>query len=267
MIIDSHLHLPSVGDEKDYKKSKRKLLNKMGEAGVDYAIVIPDNIEGSDIGDLDTLLKLTKNEDRLFTLGVMDVKKQGSEWLQRLERELKKGQIRGIKIFPGHEPIYPTDKRYKPLYKLCQKYDCPLVIHTGPNVDDPEAAEYNDPKYIVKIAQEFPGLKIIIAHYFWPRPEYCYNITKGFDNIYFDTSALADKEVIAKTGEKTIKRVLEKTIADSPRSVLFGTDFSMCSFEDHKDLINSLNISDKERKRVFWKNAVDLFSLGGEISL
>lgn len=262
MTIDSHLHLPPVNDDKDFKKAKKKLLSKMDEAGIDYAIVIPDSIQGSDIGDLDTVLDLVEGEERLFALGAMDVKNQGSDWLDKLDKLLEKGKIKGIKIFPGHEPIYPTDERFKPLYELLSKYNYPLVVHTGPNPDEPEAAKYNDPKYIVEVAQDFPNLRIVIAHYFWPRVQYCYETTREYENIYYDTSALADKEVLEKTGEKEVKDVLKKTIDADAQSVLFGTDFSMCDFEAHLNLVDSLVISESARERILWKNASNLFNLG-----
>ena len=36
-----------------------------------------------------------------------------------------------MKIYPGYEPFYPNDKKFDPLYDLCEKYDLPLMIHTG----------------------------------------------------------------------------------------------------------------------------------------
>jgi predicted TIM-barrel fold metal-dependent hydrolase len=135
------------------------------------------------------------------------------------------------------------------------------VIHTGWNSKNPRAAKYNDPKYIVNIARKFPKLKIVISHYFWPELDYCYKLTKNFKNIYYDTSALADNEVVEATGIEKIKEILVKTIKKKPDSVLFGTDYSMCSMEKHIALINSLKISRKEKEKVFYKNAAKLFKL------
>jgi len=256
MIIDAHLHLPVI--KTTFEESKKKLLSDMDKNNIDYAILIPDNIPNSKVGDLDTCLKLVDNEKRLFLLGTIDILKED---VNKLDSLFKEGKIKGVKIFPGHDPIYPIDKRLIPVYKLCIKYDYPIVIHTGWNSNNPEVAKYNDPKYIVKIAKEFSKLKIVIAHYFWPEIDYCYKITKNFKNIYFDTSALADEEVIKETGLDKIKNILEKTVRNNPESVLFGTDYAMCEFKDHIDLINSLKISKKEKEKVFWKNAKKLFKI------
>lgn len=261
MIIDSHLHLLPVKDFSNFNENKKKLFLEMDKNRIDYAIVIPDNVPGSKIGDLDTLLELMKDEKRIFLVGTInldfDIKKQ----IEKLEKLFIKEKIKGVKIFPGHDPIYPNDKRLFPLYRICIKYNLPLVIHTGINSNDSACSKYNDPEYIVAIAKKFPSLKIIIAHYFWPKVEYCYKITRGYNNIYFDTSALADEEVLLKTGKENIKKVLEQSIKYNYKSVLFGSDYSMCSIKEHIKLINSLKITKKERERVLYKNANEIFRL------
>ncbi len=256
MIIDSHLHLNSF--EKDFSKAERNLLEEMKENGIDYAIVIPDNEPNTNCADLETVLNLV--DSKLFIVGTLMVD-EVKDSFNRVDRLFKEEKIKGFKIFPGHDPVYPTDKRWFPIYNLCLKYDLPLIIHTGMTGSRKrESAKYNDPKYIVEIARKYPHLKIIIAHYFWPEVDYCYKITRGFENIYFDTSALMVKEVVKETGLDNIKRVLKKTIKDNPESVLFGTDYITGSFKKHIDLINSLGILNKEK--VFWQNANKLFKLG-----
>ena len=262
MIIDSHAHLPAIHDGFDFKQSLDKLLMDMDRNKIDYAILIPDNIHNSTIGDLAKLIELTAGNSRLFLMGTLDVRTDGTEWINKLDSLMAAGKIHGIKIFPGHDPIYPTDIRLMPIYEMCQKHGMPVVIHTGWNSGNPEASKYNDPKYIVRISDMFPKLKIVIAHYFWPNVEYCYNITRGYDNIYFDTSGLADDEVADETGYELIKDILEKTIHDRPESVIFGTDYAMCDIKKHLDLVDSLGISDDEKQMVLWKNANRLFRLG-----
>jgi len=260
MIIDCHLHLPVIKKE-NFEDKKKRLISELDKNKVDYAIVIPDNEENSLIGDLNMVLRLTENEKRLFILGTIDIKKDTKKHLKQLEKLFKESKILGIKIFPGHDPIYPTDKRLIPVYKLCLKYNLPIMIHTGWNSNNQKVAKYNDPKYITEIAKNFPELKIIISHYFWPEIEYCYNLTKSFKNIYFDTSALADKEVIMETGKEKIKKILEKTVKDNKEKVLFGSDYSCCGIKEHIDLVNSLSISKEEKERIFSRNAIKLFKL------
>jgi hypothetical protein len=261
MIIDAHLHLPVVSEERTYQQAKQALLSDLEKNHIDYAILIPDNIPNSPIGDVDTCLKLVEGEPNLFLMGAIDIECQGEAWIRKLETLIIRRQIVGMKIFPGHDPIYPTDPRLFPVYALCQRYGVPMVIHTGCNPGNPDVAKYNDPKYIVQIARQYPSLKIVIAHYFWPEVEYCYWLTHTYPNIYFDTSGLADQEVIDATGLEKIRGVLVKTLKDGPEKVVFGTDYAMCNHQDHIDLINALPVSTEVRERIFWRNAVELFNL------
>lgn len=261
MIIDSHLHLPPREKDRSFEDSKRVLLKDLKKNSVDYAILIPDNVPGSGIGDLDIALELAKDNRQLFVMGTINIFKGREAVLRKLGSLFDSKRIVGIKIFPGHDPIYPTDTRLGPVYALCVKYDLPIVIHTGWNSNNPQVAKYNDPKHIVKIAGKFPQLKIVISHYFWPEVEYCHSVTKPFENIYFDTSALADSEVIRETGIEKIREVLVLTANERPDNVLFGTDYAMCSIEEHIELINSLDISRAQKEEIFCRNAIELFKL------
>jgi len=261
VIIDSHLHLPGLKKGGSFKDSKRMLLEDLKRHRVDYAVLIPDNVPASDVGDLDTVIELTQDEPRLFPMGTLNILKDRESILDKLDWLFESKRIVGIKLFPGHDPIYPTDRRLIPVYELCIKHDLPIMIHTGWNPNNPKAAEYNDPKYIVKIAKIFHNLKIVISHYFWPEVEYCREVTRAFQNIYFDTSGLADEEVIRQTGFQRIHRVLTETFRERPDSVLFGTDYAACDIGKHIELVKSLKISNADKERIFWENALRLFRL------
>jgi len=261
MIIDTHIHLPVISEKRTYAQAKELTLEDLKKDQVSYAILIPDNIPDSEIGDVPTCLKLVEGTPELFLMGTIDIENQGSAWIDELASMMIQNQIVGMKIFPGHDPIYPTDPRLDPVYALCQENNKPMVIHTGYNPGHPEVAKYNDPKHIIKIAERYPGLKIVIAHFFWPEVDYCYELTHGYSNIYHDTSGLADQEVIEATGFERIKAVLLKTLHENPEKILFGTDYAMCSRQDHIEMIHQLPITDEVREGIFWRNAVKVFAL------
>lgn len=261
MIIDSHLHLPSVREGKTLADSKEKLLQDLKKNNVNYAIVIPDNTPASEIGSLDQVSDIIKNDRNLFLMGTIDVQRDNEPQVRKLDLLFRKKRIVAVKIFPGHDPIYPTDERLVPVYELCVKYDLPIVIHTGANTRNPEPAKYNDPKHIVTVAKRFPTLKIVIAHYFWPRVEYCHRVTKPYANICFDTSGLADDEVIQETGLDKITKVLTSSAKTRPQSIVFGTDYAMCDITKHVKLIESLKISKETKDKIFSENAIRLFRL------
>lgn len=264
MRIDSHVHISIYeNNAKNLQESFALLLSEMKRNKLDYVIVIPDNVEKSpEIADLNKTLELIKGYDNIFLIGSPQIVQRGSSEIEHYKDLLNKGIIKGIKFYPGHDPYYPTDNRCSPYYELCQKLNVPVLFHTGENSNDSKVARWNDPKYIVKIAKQCPKLKVIITHFYWPKLDYCYEITKDCPNIYFETAGLADEEVIEKSGGiKKIKEILTKTINDRPGQVLFGTDWPMCRIEDHIKLIESLEISPAVKEKVFSKNAIKVYKL------
>ena len=262
MIIDSHLHLTKEDTEEDFDNAKKRLYANFTENKISSAFVIADNIIGTDCADTKTLIKIFEKDQNIFIVGspnILNPRENEPEYFNDL---LKNKSVIGLKLFPGHDPIYPTDPRYDFVYRLCLKYNVPVVIHTGINSGDARCAKYNDPKYIVEIANKFTDLKIVIAHYFWPEMQYCYEITKPYKNIYFDTSAMADEEVVELSGgNDKIANILEKTIIDKPENVLFGTDYPMCDTEKHIKLIDNLKISHELKAMVFSLNAKKIFNI------
>lgn len=254
MIIDSHTHLNKANEENDFLDGVKRLIVLADENKVDKIVVIANTVEGTNCASTKEILRSVNDTDRFYVIGSPNVTAERSD-INYFEDLLKLKKVIGLKLFPGHEKFYPTDKICEPVYKLAQKYSCPVVIHTGINTGDYDCAKYNDPKYIVDIANKYPSLKIIIAHYFWPKMDYCFDITKNIPNIYYDTSAMADAEVIALSGgvDKVIE-VLEKTVKVKPYSVIFGSDFEMCSQREHIDLVNKLHISDKVKTDIYYNN-------------
>lgn len=264
MTIDSHIHISLYKDNaKSLQESFDLFLQEMEKNGISSAIIIPDNIEGSDnIADLDKAIELIGERKNLFLLGSPQIVQRRLTELEKYKKLLEEGKIKGIKFFPGHDPYYPTDERCLPYYELCEKLDVPVLFHTGENSGDSDCARWNDPKYIVEVAKKYPQLKVIITHYYWPKMDYCYEITKDIPNIYFETAAMADAEVIEKSGGiEKVREVLQKTIADRPDKVIFGTDWPMCKIEEHIELVKSLGLNKDLEEGIFWGNAKRAYNL------
>lgn len=261
MKIDCHLHLPVKEELTSFNAKKEDLLTELQTSHIDYGIVIPDSVDGSSIGSLQQCIDLFKDEKRIFLMASVNILNEPASDVQEFDNLLMNGKIVALKIFPGHDEHFPNDIRLIPFIELCLKYNAPFVIHTGWNVGNPGVAKWNDPKYIVDLANNYARLEIIICHYFWPDIEYCYKITRGYKNIHFDISGLAANEVEIATGKDKIKEILEKTITDDPKSVLFGSDYGSCALIPHITLVEGLNIPQEIKEKVYSQNAIDLFHL------
>jgi len=261
MIIDSHLHLSIMEKDETFELAFEKLLKNLRDNNVEKAIIIPDDLPNIGCANWEVLQKFDKVPGISFMFSPY-IFKYTQTYADAVDKIFAKKDAVGIKIFPGHDRFYPTDKRCETFYQICLKYDVPIVIHTGINTNDSDCAKYNNPKHIIKITEKYPNLKIVISHYFWPKMEYCYQTTKNYGNIYFDTSAMADDEVVvASGGINKVANILEMTIRDKPNGVIFGTDYPMCDIAKHIGLINRLKISDSAKADVFYQNAQRLFRI------
>ena len=106
MIIDAHVHISLYqGNADTLGQSKDTLLREMERLGIDYAIVIPDNTERQPrIAGLETARRLIGESDPLFLLGSPDVLAGRTNEVERYEQLMEEGVVRGLKLFPGHEP-------------------------------------------------------------------------------------------------------------------------------------------------------------------
>ena len=263
MIIDSHLHISYLdGEKKSLFDVKRELLESMKKYGIKYSIVIPDNVPNPQCADMKTMFKIIKDEKQFFSMGSVNIFQDIEKQILNLESLIMAKKICAIKFFPGHDPFYPTDERCQSVYALCLKYNIPVVFHTGENTGDSDCLKYNDPKHIVEIAKKYQGLKVVISHFFWPKMEYCYELTKDLKNIYYDTSAMADDEVVESSGGwNKVVEILQKTVLLKPDNVLFGTDWPMCPVGKHIQLIKDLKVDFKTEEKIFFLNAINLYKL------
>lgn len=263
-IIDAHVHISSYqGSAKTLQDARDQLVSTMSKHGVVAAVVIPDNIIGEPhIADLTRARELIANRPNLLLLGSPLILTEDTLGPAGYEQLMREKVIRGLKFFPGHDAYYANDPRCYPYLKAADTAGCPVVFHTGENSRNTKLGQYNDPALIVKVARDFPTLKVVITHYCWPRMEYCYETTKGLPNIYFETAAMADPEVVETSGgPEIVKTILRRTIADNPDRVLFGTDWPMCRVEDHIRLIDSLGLDPETAERVFYGNAARLYGI------
>jgi predicted TIM-barrel fold metal-dependent hydrolase len=56
--------------------------------------------------------------------------------------------------------------------------------------------------------------------------------------------------MVKKKGIEKIKKILTRTIEDNPKSVLFSSDYAICSFESHIELIDSLDANKLFKLRI-----------------
>lgn len=195
MIIDFHYH--NAKDENLVKQ----LISEMDQYLVDKTVLLA----GAEdtfweykncrfAGNEDTAKKVADYSDRLIGGIYIDPR-----WQDALD-VFKKFADMGFKLVKMFPPagFYPDDEKFFPLYETIEKYNIPVLFHTGqtniklisddPNIRKACNSVYADPMHCDMISRLFPKMPIILAHMGYPYYLNAWSVAHANKNIYLDIS-------------------------------------------------------------------------------
>lgn len=255
MIIDSHVHLDSENKAKD-------LILSMDKAGINKALVFVGELFNYSNEKL--LLDSALFKERLFPLCSISPFSKEKPTLEQLEKWLANKEFYGLKFYTGYEHFYPADEIIRPYLQLAEKYNKPVIFHSGDTWNKAEGAKlkYSHPFNIDDLAVDMPDLKIIIAHFGYPWVMDAAEVVSKNKNVFTDCSGL-----FYKRPDRQDELVLKKAFADflfyggPSDKLLFGTDWSLADQSYYVKLISKLAVSAEDKKKILYKNALEIFKL------
>jgi predicted TIM-barrel fold metal-dependent hydrolase len=248
MPTDIHTH---IYDEKVLGAYRKK----MGDAdGKGKIIVI-----GWRKPPLDEVLAFASRNSNVFVAAMADMEKPSRPQLAKFEKLFKEKKIVGVKMYPGYQYFYPSDKAVDQFARLCAKFDKPLIFHSG-DFYDPDAKrqpllKYSQSIHVDELAARHPRMKIIIAHFGFPNHLVTANIVYKNRNVFTDISGTID-------GHVGINGLTRQYIADLKRAfnyypdvmdkVMFGTDYGgeesdLCRVRPYLDVIRKAFPAERHR--------------------
>ncbi len=252
LIIDAHAHLGPCA-ELDTAKQDRcwedDMLRYMDQCGVDVTICSLMPALNGDVpyGNSEMARVVAQHPRRMVGYTTINIRYGEDEMSAELEKHLLQGNLKGIKIHPesGDWPV--SSPLYRPLWIFAHEHQIPLLSHTWHS--SPTCA----PTMFAPIAQSFPRMPLIVGHSGGTVEGVLASIevARQSENIYLDlcSSCMPDG---------MIELMVESVGADR---LLFGSD--VC-FYDGRAKIGQLagaRISDEDKRRIFGRNAMQLFEL------
>ena len=267
MVIDFHHHLVN---EKGYVA---RLLREMDRVGIDMICV-------SALGELfaDMWLMGERSEpfvdnasvaravrdhpDRVVGMGFV---RPGVDEAGRID-ELGDQGFLGIKM------SIPTrnydDPSFFPLYERAQARCMPILFHMGvltmpePKPGEGISSAKMQPIMLDTIANEFPDLKMVIAHLGTESHEQAAALARILPNIYVDLSG----KVTGWRSSKSIDFFKEAFYwQDAHEKVLFGSDVHVSelklTYEDQRRIFSGIGWTTGQQNAVFGGNAAALLGL------
>ena len=153
----------------------------------------------------------------------------------------------GVKIHPDFQKVDINDEKMTKIYNAvgCK---FPILFHVGDNRFD-----YSKPEKLVEIAKKYPKMNFIAAHFGGYRCWDKYQLYKGLDNVYFDTSS--SLPFITPEHAKNIIDFL------GVEKFFFATDFPMWGSENELERFMKIKLSDDDREKIFAKNIKNLLKI------
>ena len=173
-----------------------------------------------------------------------------AQWKEELKR-IRENAC-GIKLQPSFQEFFVDDEKIFPVYEEIQNLGLCLLIHSGDELS-PEMIVRATPQRILRVREEFPGLKIIAAHFGGFR--YWDEVKKHLlgKDIYFDTSAFF--------GYLPDKEILQLVLGHRQDRILFGTDFPIIDQKKDLDYLDKLKIKPQLKERILSLNARELLGI------
>jgi len=258
MIIDAHTHAGK--GITDCCRPVSLLLSSMKAAGISKSLVI-EGFEDETGYSKQEMIDVISAHKNLLLSGTFDMIRGTAKDIKSLDSNLKKGNYAAIKLYPGYQRFYPSEKRCDKIYNLCVKHGVPVVFHTGDVWDTEKTAlvKYSMPIHLDEVAVKFPKLKIVMAHLGTPFFSQAMEVLYKNQNVYADLSGFLvdpDDKRCHDFFAREINDVISYALADR---MMFGSDFGLADQSICVKFMKKLDIPKKTLPLVMHKNAEALY--------
>ncbi|MDZ4661566.1 MAG: amidohydrolase family protein [Pseudomonadota bacterium] len=260
-VVDTHTHA-SFDDEVDptsgIKATKEEYLREFKESGLVAAI--------SHVG------RTTDIVDDLKPLKVIQCAGlEAKVDAEKLEERLKSKKFSCIKIYLGYVHQFAYDVAYEPAYQLAEKYDVPVVFHTGDTYSSKAKLKYSDPLTIDEVAVDHPNVTFVIAHLGNPWIQSAAEVVFKNPNVYVEASALMIGDLSRVSAEDLDRYVVQPLswafgYVEDPSKFMFGSDWPLVNIKSYLEVYKKA-IPKQYWRQVFYENAVKVFRLDRELGL
>lgn len=264
MIIDCHTHINNYHDEEkaSLKECLENLQMTMRRNRVDISMVLTSyKVTPGRPSTKDAILA-TRDLSNIFIVAGISYESFREHTLSEFREYLSDGSLRGLKLYPGYEPFYPYDPKLHKVYELAEEFKVPVMIHSGDTYDPMGRIRFSHPMHIDDVAVDHPGANIIICHIGNPWIRDCMEVVYKNRNVYTDISGLVLGD-FSDRFEVFMRKQLQEMLlyGVEPDKVLYGTDWPISSMESYLEFMSELAIPEKDKKKIFYENALKLFNL------
>lgn len=263
MLIDFHTHcFPERIAEKAIEKlsyvsgglkphtngTVEGLRHSMQEGGVDVSVVLNIATNAHQQKSVNDFAAAINNEQDIFAFG--SVFPDSEDAFDELER-IKALGLKGVKLHPDYQGFSVEDPRWKPLYKKISSLGLITVFHAG--FDYGFAPPYGATPEKMAVAASWFDSPVVAAH--WGG----INCNEGVLKHLCGTDIFLDVSFgYSMMPKHYAEKILE---AHGTDQLLFGTDTPWHTAPMEMRLLNTLDLSEADREKIFSANACRLLGI------
>lgn len=281
MFIDMHVHpafFEPINEDPAREEMRHNVLNihlngtaplqhifnQMRCAGLDRLCLLPEDYTtqtGQAVVTNEEIKKLVDLAPDKF-IGFAGVDPFDRHAAEKLEYAFTDLGLRGLKLHPSRQRFYPSDERLAPLYDICEKYNKPIVFHSGLSWEPDTLSKFARPIEFEELACTRPKLRICLAHFGWPWVSETAMLLVKYPNVYTDTGVLyfdSAKEFYTRLFTQDIPLTwIDRSLR---HQIMFGSNNPRFEQIRMADAIAHLGLRDSTLELIRGGNAIDF--LGG----
>lgn len=208
-----------------------KLIAEMDDAGVDKSVIfgvdwaygVTGEPKVSNREQNKYLADYAKQfEGRFIPLAALDPRRP--DIIQQATEAIEDWGMKGFKLMPS-AGFKPNDSLCFPFYEKCAEWGVPIMFHSGGLEFN---WEYSSPNLIASAAEEFPDVKMIMAHAGLESWEQCRLACAALPNVFMDISIRQfDYQINRQSFYRWLRDMIDWT---GPWKILFATDAPLPTF-------------------------------------
>ena len=261
--LDANLDLVAKAIREEMKSSNTAAALCMPQYG---------KLPKDDILGVNRTLELKKLVPDLHAIGIADPQRTAPEDRRQIEKLLEQKKVKALKCYLGYVHAMPSDPRYAWYFQMAQKYEIPIIFHTGDTYSRKAKLKYAYPLEVDEVVVDYPEVNFVLAHLGNPwitdTAELIYknNQLGAGGNVWTDLSGLLVGPQFATYAKNGVLDELKKKVrlaigySERPDRFLYGSDWPLSRMNVYRDFIHDA-VPEKHHQAIFSDNAKELFKL------
>jgi uncharacterized protein len=235
------------GDDEHYGRSRTHegFLAEITDAGLSQAVVVGRHTPSQHLPN-DRIHEIVSSDPRLVGIGAVDPDLLGDATLAEVDRAVLQLGLAGINLEPGFgaPARHPDDRVFYPVYERLSELGAPAFLMSGPTTPD---QRYNDPAPLARVAADFPKLRLVAYHGYWPNVQQLLGVAFRHANVY-----LVPDMYLFLPGSEVLVDAANGFLSDQ---LLFGSSYPFRPIRQSIEDAQRLGFSDSVLGKFFHDNA------------